>query len=242
MRHPLPFAAPLAPALRTIPFLRLGNDPRTIVLSDAQRAELARIGTRVRLPARTSIYRQDSAAQWVFAIAEGAVKSYRDLPSGKRVVSAFLFSQDLFGLARHGRYVNAVQSVTTVTLYRLPIGELTVLLRHDADLQLQFLAKVTHELREAQRRTIIVNRRDAPGRLAMFLALIRERVGRTAGAEGDICLPMTRSDIACFLGLSLESVTRGAAVLERRGLVAFPSRHLARILDEARFATLVGAV
>jgi CRP-like cAMP-binding protein len=213
-----------------------------MVLTARQREQLARIGMRLRLPARMVIYREDSAADWVFAIGEGAVKTYRMLPSGKRIVSAFLFARDLFGLAENGRYLNCAQAITGVTLYRLPVRELTVLLKHDADLQFHFLAKVTHELRESQRRTILVGRRDAAGRLAMFLAWMSEQSGRTPRTEHQIPLPMTRSDIADFLGLSLESVARATAELERRGLVKFETRHLARIVDAARLAKLAAAV
>jgi len=55
-------------------------------------------------------------------------------------------------------------------------------------------------------------------------------------------LPMSRSDIANFLGLSLESVSRASAELERRGIVKFESRHVARILNPARLAKLSAAV
>jgi len=232
----------LAPSLKAIPFLKAAAETRTIVLTNRQREQLARIGMRLRLPPRMVIYREDSAANWIFAVAEGAVKTYRELPSGKRVVSAFLFTQDLFGLAENGRYLNSAQSLTRVTLYRLPLGELTVLLKHDADLQFQFLAKVTHELRESQRKAILINRRDAAGRLAMFVALMSAEADLTAGSPGAVQLPMSRSDIAAFLGLSLESVIRAAAELERQRLLKFENRRLVRILDAPRLAKLVAAV
>jgi CRP/FNR family transcriptional regulator len=76
----------------------------------------------------------------------------------------------------------------------------------------------------------------------MFLALMREHLESAARRESSIPLPMTRSDIADFLGLSLETVSRAAAELERRGLVRFKTRHLALVLDEARLAKLVRAV
>lgn len=228
----------LAPSLRAIPFLKAPPDADTVLLTDRQREELTRIGMRLRLPARMVIYREDSQADWVFAVAEGAVKAYRELPSGKRVVGAFLFARDLFGLAENGRYTNTAQAITPVTLYRLPLTELTVLLKHDAQLQFKFLAKVTHELRESQRRAVLIGRRDAAGRLAMFLAKMSEH--RDPGASpDDIPLPMTRSDIAGFLGLSLETVSRAAAELERRRLVKFENRHLARVLDAQRLGKLV---
>ena len=114
----------------------------------------------------------------MFAINEGCVKCYRELPSGKRALCAFLFGQDLFGLAENGRYMNTVQAITNVTLYRLSLVELTRLMKHDGDLQFQFLSKVTHELREAHRRAILINRRDAVGRFATFIAMMGSRAAR----------------------------------------------------------------
>jgi CRP/FNR family transcriptional regulator, anaerobic regulatory protein len=211
------------------------------VLTDRQRQDLMRIGMRVRLPARMMVYREDSPALWVFAITDGAVKCYRDLPSGKRVVGAFLFARDLFGLAENGQYLNCAQTLTVTTMYRLPIGDLAALLKHDADMQFKFLMKVTHELREAQRRAILISRRDAAGRLAMFISQMEARECPSGHAHV-VALPMTRSDIAGFLSLSLESVSRAAAELEQRRLVRFENLHRARIIDPEAFARLVAAV
>ena len=240
MKQPRAPASHLAPSPRAIPFLKTA-DSDIIALTPRQREELTQISTRVRLPARKVIYREETAAEWVFAVAEGAVKSYRELRSGKRALSAFLFPRDLFGLAEKGRYVNTAQAIVPVTLHRLSLSQLTLLLKQDADLQFKFLAKVTHELRESQRRAIMLTRRDATGRLAMFVALM---AARTDGGRRDreIPLPMSRSDIADYLGLSLESVSRAATELGRQGLVKFEGRHLARILDPPRLAKIVAAV
>jgi CRP/FNR family transcriptional regulator, anaerobic regulatory protein len=235
MRSPRVFSHHLPP-FRTAPFLNPGSSGATIVLSARQREELAQIGIRTRLPARSAIYREQSPAQWVFAVVEGAIKSYRELRSGRRVVSAFLFAGDLFGLSANGRYVNTAAAITQVTLYRLPVNDLTVLLKRDGEIQFEFLAKVTHELREAQRRSVFLTRRDAAGRLAMFLEWIRAR--HDLRTTDDLTLPMTRSDIADFLGLSLESVSRAASELQRRRVVKFNGRHHVRILDATGLARL----
>jgi CRP-like cAMP-binding protein len=225
-----------------VPFLKTAAETESIVLTKRQREQLMLIGTRLRLPARTIVYREGAAAEWVFAVTEGAVKSYRDLRSGKRELFAFLFRRDLFGLAERGRYVNCTQAVTRVTLYRLPVSQLTLLLKRDAELQFQFLAKVTHELREAQRRGVIINRRDATGRLAMFIELMAARRDRSTCRELEVPLPMSRTDIADYLGLSRESVSRAARELLRRHLVHFENTHLVRILDETGLAKIAAAV
>lgn len=249
MKKSLAPAPPLAPFLRAVPLFSkrpasgtaLDTHAHTTLLSEKQREALARIGTRLRLPARMMIYREDSPANSIFAIVEGVVKSYRELPSGRRRIATFLFQRDLFGLAEEGRYVNSAQAVTRVTIYRLPVDDLIVLMKHDADLQFQFLVKIAHELREAQRRSIVTSRRDAPGRLAMFLAIMRT-LNPVPGRHDLVPLPMSRTDVADFLGLSLETVSRATGELERRGFVKFENRHLARILDETRFGRLVGAI
>ena len=211
-------------------------------MTDRQRAELAGIATRLRLPPRLTLYHEAGPARWLFVVAEGAVKTFRDLPSGKRRVANFLFRGDVFGLAENGRYVNTAQTITRVMLHRLPLEALTDLLRRDAELQFKVLCKVTHELRKAQRRAIVVSRRDAAGRLAMFLMMIGTNLGDDTAEPGTIALPMSRSDIADYLALSLEAVSRASAELERRKLVTFESRHLARVLDAKRLGALAAAV
>jgi CRP/FNR family transcriptional regulator len=230
-----------APSLRALPFLK-GTAQNTVRLTARQRDQLMTIGVRMRVPARTVIYREGDAAHAVFVVMEGAVKCYRDLHSGKRALCAFLFSRDLFGLSEDERYVNTAEAATEVVMYRLPLDQLMTLLRRDADLQFQFLSKILHELRESQRRAILLNRRDAPGRLAMFLALMAARQGSGAAHDAKVALPMSRSDIADYTGLSLESISRAAAELQRQGIATFEGRHHACILDRGRLAKLAAAV
>jgi CRP-like cAMP-binding protein len=232
----------VAPSLNSIPFLAAGVDSRDLVLTDRQREALARIGTRQRLSSRVRIYREGSPSDSIYAVVDGAVKTFRELPSGKRTVNAFLFSKDLFGLAEHGRYLNTAESITHVTLYRFPLEDLVPLIKRDADLQFQFLIKVTHELRESQRRAVLIGRRDAVGRLAMFLVLMRDHARRELRNDGEISLPMARSDIGDFLGLSRETMSRAAKQLERSGIVNFKDRHTARVLDAGRLTKLASAV
>jgi CRP-like cAMP-binding protein len=216
--------------------------PSGPLLTDAQREQLTHLATRLRLPARMTLFEAESPARWLFLNSQGAVKSFRDLPSGKRRIATFLFPGDIFGLAENGRYVNSTQAITPVTLYRFPLDTLTEVLRRDPELQLAFLCKVTHELREAQRRAMAISRRDAAGRLAMFLTMLRDHLGGRDADPSCVPLVMSRSDIADFLALSLEALSRASADLERRGFVKFESRHLVRIVDRRRLEKLVAAL
>jgi CRP/FNR family transcriptional regulator, anaerobic regulatory protein len=218
------------PALRATSFLPPIR-PDAPLLTHGQRMKLAAIATRVRVTPRTLIYREDEPATSVFINAEGVVKAYKDMPSGRRWVTAFLYPADVFGLAENGAYIRTAQAITQATLYRFDVDVLIETLKRDGELQMKFLCKVTHELRESQRQTIAIGRRDAIGRLAMFLKQLECR----PGSPRDIELPMSRSDIASYLGLSLESVSRATRSLERRGVVRFTGRHLVHIVDAAQF-------
>jgi CRP/FNR family transcriptional regulator len=241
IRRPGGTTIPIAgePALVAVPFLKTSDSGLVELLSAAQREQLVRCAAVREFPARTVVYRAGAPADSVFIIGSGVVKSYRDLASGRRRIAVFLFARDLFGLAEAGYYVNTVQTITPVRAYEIKLDALTELFQREPDIELQFLCKVVHVLRDAQHHAIMVGRRDAMGRLAMLLRML-QRQSRARGRAG-IPLPMTRSDIANYLGLSLEAVSRASRRLERQGIVAFVGRHEARVLDPQRFEAVAAA-
>ena len=209
-------------------------------LTAAQRRQLMALATRVRLAPRTIIYREGDPLSDIFIVGEGLVKSFRDLASGRRRIVTFLFPRDVFGLAETGRYVNTTKTITESLIYRIPSETLTAALQRDAELQFRFLCKVTEKLREAQRQAIVLGRRDAIGRLAMFFKML-EPDGTGRHHDGLIPLPMPRTDIAEYLGLSAEAVSRAARLLAVRKIVAFVGGHAVRVKDRAGFESLVAA-
>src|SRR5262249_49244329 len=163
---------------------------------------------------------EHTRAEFIYIIGRGVIKTFRNLPSGRRRVLAFWFPEDIFGLAQVGRYVNTTQAVTDVTLFRLPIPTLKDALAHDASLQLQFLVKAAHEWRQAQRHSIIVSRKAAVGRVAMFLRALDDQCVQRDRPDV-IDMPMNRADVADYLGLSAEAMSRACRKLERNGIIAF---------------------
>lgn len=226
----------LGPAIRAVPLLSADNVTIQL-LTPKQRQQVLSIATKVEFPKGHIIYRRGTAGAWLYFCQDGIVKTYRDMPSGARRITAFLFAYDMFGLAEGGRYVNTAQAVTPVFCYRVEKETLAAVLQQDAALEYHFLAKLTHELRNSQRRAIMLSRRDAPGRLAMFLILMRKQAP-DGTPEAVIPLPMSRSDIAAFLGQSLESISRATTRLTKSGIVQFQGRHIARVLDAGRLEQL----
>jgi CRP/FNR family transcriptional regulator len=233
----LPSASSL-PMLLTAPLFDAGLERRK--LTPRERQKLANAATRLQLPAGYVIYEAGDPADSIFINGGGVVVSYKELASGQRRVAGFRFQADLLGLAEDGVYVNTTRAVTAVTLFRIPVGALTEILKYDAELQFQFLCKVVDDMRQMQRKFIIVGRRDAAGRVAMFLDLLRHLSGEKP-PPSRIDLPMTRSDIGGFLNLTLESVSRACRKLTADGIVAF-DRKGARIVNHRRFDDLVATV
>lgn len=226
----------LKPSLRGVPFQSASGGGPVQLLSERQRLQLGAIASELKLPARSVIYHEEAPSDWVFIVRQGALKSFRELASGKRAITAFLFQDDMFGLAEAGRYVNSIQALTPVVLHRFRTDALADMLRRDAGLEFQFLCKVTHELRQSQRQLLAVSRRHALGRLAMFLHILEERGSVDATL---IDIPMSRADTASYLGLSAEAVTRACARLQQSGIVSFAGTHTARILNRGKFDHLV---
>jgi CRP-like cAMP-binding protein len=87
---------------------------------------------------------------------------------------------------------------------------------------------------------VLVTRRDALGRVTMFLRLLEQN--SPLGKDSRIEVPMSRLDAANYLGLSLEAVSRALSELERSGIIAFEGRRSVRVLDRARFESIAAAL
>lgn len=225
------------PSLRAAPFDAIGDRVVTRLLTARQRHELDSLSTRVVYAPRATVYREHTQSSALYICGDGALKSFRELPSGKRRVTAFVFEGDLFGLAEGGRYLDTVQALTRTVCYRIPREPLLAMLRRDSELEFHFLAKLVHEIRAMQLRSIIMGRRSASGRVAMFLTMLERHLPHHSPRDV-LPLPMSRSDIAGFLGLSLEAVSRAGRSLIDAGIVQFGSGREVRVLDRKRLERL----
>jgi len=229
------------PALAARRFLNKEEGLVAQILTPRQRQQLLDISTVVKVPKGHYFFREGQAADAVFVCRTGAVKSFRELPSGAKRIKSFLFPRDLFGLAEAGHYVNTARALMPSSCYRIDLEQLVELLQRDAALEFQFLVKLTHEIRESQRRVIMLARKDAIGRLAMFFVMLRDRQVESKGSNL-VSLPMSRSDIAGFVGHSLETVSRATTRLVKQGMIAFDGRHRLRILDSGRLERIAANV
>jgi len=221
------------PSIRAVPLTASGA---TLRMTARDKEHLATIATLMRVGAGTVFYDRGGAAGYVYNIVSGTVSSYRPMPDGSERVVAFLFAEDLFGLARRGVYVNSTRAVTPVTAFKLPLDALSGLLMGNAGLQFRFLCKITHTLREAQRRALVLTRRDPVERVAVFLSIMEEAQGDKRPNDHTIELPMTVADIASFLNLTPGSVDAAFSALAERRIISRYSDGSVKVLDRARFS------
>jgi CRP-like cAMP-binding protein len=225
------------PRISILPFLR-ARDCDLLALTAHQEAALAACAEPLALSKGALIYHAGDPLEAIYNLEEGVVKTCAPFPGGGLRVAGFLGAGDLFGLAEDGRYVHSAAAVTAVRLFRFAIRTLVNLLWMDPSLDLTFLLKLCGELREADRHAALLMRKDAIGRLAMFLDELRREPWGKAALRGALFLPMSYADIASYAGLTREALSRAFHRMERAGIIAFSGRRRVAIKDERRFARL----
>lgn len=212
------------------------------LLSEEERARLAVIASVVRFRKGAGIYDEGDRADAVFNIISGVAKACQRDASSAEHIAAFLFPDDLFGLAQEGRYVNSIKALTPITAYRIPVAALRRHLTGDPVLEFHIIAKLCHELRQAQRHAFLLASKRTLSKLGLFLQMLEQLQAARGEAASEIYLPMDRTDIAEYVGVSLEAVSRAFRTLTTRGILRCRDRRHVKIADRDRFDMLAGNV
>jgi CRP/FNR family transcriptional regulator len=168
-----------------------------------------------------TLFAEGDDADCVYEIMSGMVRLYKLLPDGRRQITGFLRAGNLLGLAPEGVCVYTAEAITEVTLCRYKRRALERLMDEAPGFAKRLLTVTSHELRAAQDQMLLLGRKTATEKVASFLLLMAERQD---GSDADeIEVPMTRNDIADYLGLTLETVSRTLSKLKHNGLIALPT-------------------
>lgn len=159
-----------------------------------------------------------SATRW-FEVVHGTVRTCRFHTDGNRHLTGFFFSGDIFG-TDHGLYGTAAEAVTDVELRCFRVGNIARpdTPKHELDEAVSILIRA---MSTAQRYQFIIGHRTALEKVAAFLLCLRQQ----ASGDRQIKIPMSRSDIADFLGLTIHTVSRTFSDLARRGLIEVDGRN-----------------
>lgn len=186
---------------------------------------------RFHLPAKSNVFREGDPATRAYSLVEGVVKLSRLLADGKQQVVGFRFAGDVLGYGAGKTYPFDAELLTEGHLCRIERSRLDALMRLYPQLERRLLQLCLTELSNTQDQLVTVGRRSAESRVASFLLGLVEAHRLRGPLPEDLPMPMTRSDIGDFLGLTLETVSRSFAAFKRQKLIAEPGQHKLRILN-----------
>ena len=162
-------------------------------------------------PAGAEIYVQGEKATSLYQVEFGAVRVYRLLADGRRQISAFHMAGEVFGFEADGTHHFFAEAIGAT-------GVRVLKLSRSADLSHRLLPLALESLVRAQEHLLVLGRQQAVERVAAFLVDMAERQGGLDRFE----LPMSRMDIADYLGLTIETVSRVFTKLKEKGVVRLP--------------------
>jgi CRP/FNR family transcriptional regulator len=162
----------------------------------------------------------DSARQ-IFEVLEGVLRVYRMMVDGRRAIMGFIYPGDVLGVSFRDHYLFSAEAVTEVRIRRFARGRFFSLINEMPVLRPQLFAILCDEMSAAQDQMLLLGRKNAEERVVSFLLAIH----RKSGIGDNIELPMSRLDMADYLGLTTETVSRMMTSLARRGLISMGARH-----------------
>ena len=158
-----------------------------------------------------------------FRVLTGAIRQYKALPDGRRQVLDFLVAGECFALFGADDYAYSVEAIVPSALARYPRANLEAGFRSNPELALRLLQAASTDLEQAQVHMTEEARFRLFDSVTTFLCSFAQRLG--AGPCGRVAfrLPMTRQDMADYLGLTIETVSRTLTRLRQEGLITFDS-------------------
>lgn len=197
---------------------------------------LSAISSLQRKAPGETLFAEGDAADSVYEVVRGMVRLYKLLPDGRRQITGFLSAGKLLGLAPEGVCVYTAEAITEVTLCRYKRAAFERLIDEVPGFAKRLLTVASHELRAAQDQMLLLGRKSAAEKVTSFLLLLADQ--HDAEEEDEIEVPMTRSDIADYLGLTIETVSRTLTKLKQDGLIALPTSSRVEIRDRDRLEEL----
>ena len=195
-------------------------------------AGMRALGKMQRLKPEQAVFHEGDAAKRVFMVTQGALKLYTLLADGRRQVTGFMFPGDFLGISVDEEYAFTVEALEDSELWWFTREAFDRFIGEHPQVERELYRLAAHELAEAQRQMVLLGRKSAAERLASFFLALLERAERASGSrETSFDLPMTRIDIADYLGLTKETVSRMLAFLRSRGLIRLQSQTRIEVLD-----------
>lgn len=162
------------------------------------------------------IFGEGESADYVYKVLSGSVRAYKVLSDGRRQVTAFYLPGDVFGIESGAEHANSAEAIDKASILIVRRGILFNAAEHDSEVARQLWSITAMELRRSQNHALLLIK-TARERIAAFLLDMAERLA----GKGFVELPMSRQDIADYLGLTIETVSRTLTSLSEGSTIHF---------------------
>jgi len=190
------------------------------VLDCADLSRLKSLGWTLRLAPGQALFHEGDPATRVFTLTKGTLKLYKLLADGRRQVTGFLHPGDFLGISVDDEHAFSAEALEEAQLCWFPRNRFDEFVEEHPSMERELYRMAAHELAAAQQQMVLLGRKTAEERICTLILRLRELDETKAkSAECSVALPMTRTEIADYLGLTLETVCRTLSDLNRRKLV-----------------------
>ena len=193
------------------------DDPRAEVPASPLLDAFERLGTRLRFDREEEIYAQDDEAEMFYRVVKGVVRTTRLTADGRRQVGDFYYPGDIFGLETGPEHRFSAEALSDCKVLVVKHSSVRAF-SGDAELDRAIFAATHRELERAHEHVMLLGRKNAQEKVAAFLLSLASR------RDGEqVQLPMGRQDMADYLGLTIETVSRMLTQLQQALVVEFPA-------------------
>jgi CRP/FNR family transcriptional regulator len=207
-------------------------------IDDHDLERLARVAVVQHYEPGQTFVEEGEPADFFFNMTGGTARLYKLLPDGRRQITGFSHAGHFLGLAVSNVYGFSAEAIDRVHLCRFSRAKMYALLEDFPAMEKRLLATAGNELVAAQEQMLLLGRKTARERLASFLIMLSREDAPCTAPRTKLHLPMTRSDIADYLGLTIETVSRTFTKFKTDKLLSLPTVADVVILDRLRLTRL----
>lgn len=178
-----------------------------------------------------TLYVEGEAAQRAYLVKGGAVRLCKLLPDGRRQITEFALPGDWLGLAKDGCFVHTMQAIVPTTLCEFTLDHIESLCSQFSEVEVLLRRQWQDSLVATQEQILMLGRMNPVEKLSSFLVKQYERRERLNVHGNPVYLPMSRTDIADYLGVTIETVSRSMSRLRGLGMIEPLDRSRVQIVD-----------
>jgi CRP/FNR family transcriptional regulator len=209
-------------------------------LDNAELRELEHLGRHIHFASCETVFAQEEMTTSVYNLLVGVMRLYKLLPDGRRQIVGFALPGDFLGMAASARHSFSADAIGAVAVCRFSKVSFARFIEDRPHLLRRINELAVRELSQAQDHMVLLGRRSAEEKVAAFLIGWRDRLVQLNGPSKTVALPMSRQDIADFLGLTIETVSRTFTKLERDRVIGILPGSVC-LLDPARAEAMAAA-